>query len=270
VTSDQRIAFAKVLNFLRPSTRYKSHYLNQHHLKVATGVYQHNIGRVLVLAEFIHNINGKLPTNRPIKVAVVGGYRNEPEILVLEKLGYQTFVTIFGVEDSDVNLDLNSQENSLGNFDMTFDLILCSQVFEHIWNHQQALRNIQRLMGEGSLIWLAAPASNHAHGVPRYYSAGFTAEYLLHNLGEIGMAGVAWGNIGSPRNYRAIHTIPNWLNLKGHQFPITHGFSNYPFLINLAYSIRYFHNLIALSLISPKVTSDVSVATECWVLAKQK
>jgi hypothetical protein len=171
VASRQRSASASVLNFLHPSFRYKSHHLKQSHLEIASGVYQHNFGRVLVLAEFIHNINGKLPTNRQIKVAVVGGYKNEPEILVLNKLGYQTSVTTFGVEDSDVYLDLNSQKNSFRNFDMTFDLILCSQVFEHIWNHQLALRNIKRLMGEGSLIWLAAPASNHAHGVPRYYSS---------------------------------------------------------------------------------------------------
>jgi len=223
---------------------------------------------MLVLAEFIHYIDNYLPVNRPINVAVVGGYRNEPEILVLERLGYQTSVTVFGIEDSDVYLDLNSQDNYLYDIDITFDLILCSQVFEHIWNHQQAILNIKRLMREGCLLWLAAPTANHAHGLPRYYSAGFTAEYLLNNLREMGMIGIAWGNIGSPRNYWAIHTIPNWLNSKGHRYPITHGFSNYPFLLNLAYSIRHFYKLIMISLISPRVTSDLSVASECWVLAK--
>ena len=270
MTSGKRLTFAKLLYFLWPSTRYKPHRIKQNHLKTASGVYQQNIGRTLVLAEFIHHIDSQLPSSRPINVAVVGGYRHEPEILVLEKLGYQTSVTVFGVEDSDVYLDLNSKDNYLEDIGMTFDLVLCSQVFEHIWNHQQAILNIKRLMKEGCLLWLAAPTSNHAHGLPRYYSAGFTAEYLLNNLREMGVIGIAWGNIGSPRNYRAIHTIPNWLNSKGHRYPITHGFSNYPFLINLAYSIRYFHNLIAISLISPKVTSDISVASECWVLAKIK
>lgn len=268
MTSGKRLTFEKAIHFFWPSTRYKPHKIKQNDLKIVSGVYQQNIGRVLVLAEFMHHVDSHLASNRPINVAVVGGYRNEPEILVLEKLGYQTSVTIFGVEDSDVYLDLNSQDNFLEDCDIAFDLILCSQVFEHIWNHQQAISSVTKLMKEGSLLWLAAPTSNHAHGLPRYYSAGFTAEFLLNNLREMGVIGIAWGNIGTPRNYRAIHTIPNWLNSRGHRFPITHGFSNYPFLINLAYSMRYFHNLIAISFISPKVTSDISVASECWVLAK--
>ncbi len=268
--SGQRITFAKVVHLLRPSTRYEPRKISTESLNRVSAVYQQNFGRVLVLVEFVAHIGGFLQTNRPIKVAVVGGYTNEPEILVLEKLGFQTSVTTFGVEDSDVYLDLNSQENVLENIDMTFDLILCSQVFEHIWNHQQAITNIKELMRGDCLLWLAAPTSNHPHGLPRYYSAGLTAEYLLKNLHEKGLVGIAWGNLGTPRNYRSIHTIPNWLNYKAHRHPLTHSFSNYPVLINLAYSIRHFHNLIAIRLTSPKVTSDISVASESWVLARIK
>ena len=70
-----------------------------------------NYGRILILSKFeelVLNSNFK----KDIKVAVVGGFNDEPELLLLKKLGYSLNVTTFGIEESDDNFfDLNISNN---------------------------------------------------------------------------------------------------------------------------------------------------------------
>ena len=91
-----------------------------------------NYGRILILSKFEELVLNSDFKN-DIKVAVVGGFNDEPELLLLKKLGHNLKVTTFGIEESDDNyFDLNISNNNLKQ--EYFDLILCGQVLEHIWN----------------------------------------------------------------------------------------------------------------------------------------
>ena len=52
----------------------------------------------------------------------------------MTKLGFNLNITTFGIEDTDDVFDLN-QTNKIDNIE-SFDLILCGQVLEHVWNIQ--------------------------------------------------------------------------------------------------------------------------------------
>ena len=257
----------RLRNFIFPSSKFPTHNKNKEYYKIASSISPELFGRTLVLVEFINNLQGHFSIHQPLQIAVIGGYEREPEILILRKLGYEINVTFFGITMRDNYLDLNSYPNSrISN--VGCDLVLCSQVFEHIWNYKNAFENIKSIMHTNTLLWLAAPASNHPHGIPQYYSAGFTSDFLVLNLQDCGFVIQSSGNLGSPRNYLATHILPTWLSFNGHKYPLLKAFENFDRAHNVAYSIRYFMRTTLLCFVSPRVLSDVSYATESWALAK--
>ena len=155
--------------------------------------------------------------------------------------------------------------------DVNFDLILCSQVWEHVWCHENAFRNILKFMKSGSHVWLACPASNRAHAGPdyQYFSAGFTRTYLTKNVARLGLKVLASGQLGSARFYRATHTMPIWLTVKSHKIPILHSFREYEIGTRIAMITRYFLRNLELFLFSSKITSNDAFATESWIFAKK-
>jgi hypothetical protein len=199
-------------------------------------------------------------------VAIIGGSVNEPEILALERLGFSTDVRVFGIDENEY-LDLN--QNSEEKFNFNFDLILCSQVLEHIWCHENAFRNIFHIMPAGCHVWLACPTSNRAHASPDYFSAGFTRTYLVKNLEYLGLSVIASGQLGTARCYRATHTMPVWLTVKSHMIPILHPFSGYKKGTRIALVVRYFFRNLELFLFSNKIISNDAFSTESWVFARK-
>ena len=70
-----------------------------------------NYGRILILSKF-EELVFKFKFQKRYKVAVVGGFNDEPELLLLKKLGYSLNVTTFGIEEFDDNFfDLNISNN---------------------------------------------------------------------------------------------------------------------------------------------------------------
>ncbi len=53
--------------------------------------------------------------------------------------------------------------------DDAFDVILCTQVFEHVNRPEQLLRSIQQVMKLGGVLVVTAPFIYNAHGVPEDY-----------------------------------------------------------------------------------------------------
>jgi SAM-dependent methyltransferase len=204
-----------------------------------------------------------------LKVAVLGGGADEPEILALKHLGFFPEVSIFGIDEKNEYLDLNKIFEE--EFNLDFDLILCSQVWEHLWCHENAFKNILHVMPSGSHLWLACPTSNRAHAGPDYFyfSAGFTRTYLVNNLEHLGLFVIASGQLGTARFYRATHTMPVWLTVKSHMFPILHSFPGYKKGTRIALAVRYFFRNLELFLFSSRITSDVASATESWDFAKK-
>jgi hypothetical protein len=252
---------------IAPTLFTKKHSLDPRTKRLAEDIFPINFGRSLVLAEFISQISSTFELGSKLKVAVLGGSALEPEIIALERLGFTVELRIFGIEKDSENLNLNvySEEK----FDSDFDLILCSQVWEHIWCHVNAFKNILRIIPGESLLWLACPTSNRAHASPDYFCAGFTQTYFINNLNRIGFTVVASGQLGTARNYRATHTMPIWLTVKSHKFPILHTFPEYKIATRIALVARYFLRNFELFFFSPKITSDDAFATETWVFARK-
>jgi hypothetical protein len=140
-----------------------------------------------------------LQLTKPQTIAVVGGDSGEPE---LEQLS-NSILTFYGIEN--VNNDPRFRELDL-NSDLPYntahekhDLVLCSQVIEHLYNLPHSIKLICGLVKPGGYLWLGFPCSNFPHGSPEYYSAGYpfqTVAKLLPSEFEL----IISGQLGSQRN----------------------------------------------------------------------
>ena len=269
--SDMRfeIGKSKLLSFFKPSFGYSKLLFNRKYKKLAFNLYPENFGRALVITMFMTEFSKLLAPKTKITVAVVGGYQLEPEIQALELLGIETDITVFGIDDNTTYLNLNEATDSQVSLHEDFDLVLCSQVWEHIWNHEVGQMNLMKLTKKGGYLWLACPTSNRPHSSPSYYCAGFTAEYLVNNLSRIGWTVYSSGQLGTPRNYRATHNMPAWLSVSGHRFPPIYAFSQRSLFHRIMYSLRYLLTTVSLLFSSTRISDDINCATETWILAKR-
>lgn len=207
-------------------------------------------------------------------VAIIGGSERDAEAVFLKQRNPNISFTVYGVEKDEETrnyhyLDLNENVNNV--IDMKFDLILCSQVLEHVWNHQNFFRNLAQISSVNSLLWLGCPASNMVHGSPNYFSAGFTAEYLALNLEMNGFVCIDFGQIGSRRNYIGTHLGREWLSESEHRRP----FRDYvwregSFLGKINRYRKVIPGRIFLVFLNAKVRTDLEYATESWYLGTKK
>ena len=194
-------------------------------------------------------------------VAIVGGSSFEPELEILktkEGIGLH----FFGIESdaamsSFEYLDLNTAKLTV---EKQFDLILCSQVLEHLWDVKQAIENLVKLTKPGGLIWIACPASNFAHGSPDYFSAGYQPDLIVNLLNQHNVEILTKGTLGSRRYYFFTHALQTWPTSHQYRFPLLTGISRY-------YPIQIFERLAA-TIRSSKISDDAKFATETFVLAR--
>ena len=164
-------------------------------------------GKFLLLETFYESIKDfKLPEE--INIAVVSGGRNQAEIVVLNQMGFKTDVTLFGIEDDEVFFDLNKVNLTANN--KFFDLIICTQTLEHIWNHDNFFNNLRLLAKQKSILYLNCPKSNKVHMAPIYYSSGFTSSYLKKNLENKDFNIIKSGELGGEVLYKSIHMTQSW------------------------------------------------------------
>jgi 2-polyprenyl-3-methyl-5-hydroxy-6-metoxy-1,4-benzoquinol methylase len=233
--------------------------------RIATQICPQNFARALVLEKFISEIKGLENLPVELKVGVLGGGIDEPEILALRAIDRIIDVRTIGLDGSDINMDLNRIALSDGHIEK-FDLILCSQVLEHVWNHHNFFMNLNFLVEQGGFVWLAAPAANHPHGSPDFYSPGFTSSYLEQNLENNGFQVVSSGSIGSERLYFAATFLARWLTVSEHRSPLTQIMWPSNLLKNIYDKKRIIH-LIMVKFLSLKVSQESRYVTESWALA---
>ena len=168
-----------------------------------------NYGRILILNKF-EEIILNLNLNKNICIAVVGGSKKEPELLLLEKLGFNLEITTFGIEESDdIFFDLNEDNNP----EITkYDLVICGQVLEHIWNVDNFVKNIYKIMNSKSYAFIHCPKSNMHHG-HTYYSAGYSKEFMLKIFSNNTKI-LDFGELGTPRLYTSIHLLKEWITTR--------------------------------------------------------
>ena len=71
--------------------------------------------------------------------------------------------------------------------DASFDAVMCIEVLEHVPNPVAALGELGRILRPGGTLVLTAPFAALTHFSPFFYSTGFSRNYYLHWLPELGM-----------------------------------------------------------------------------------
>lgn len=66
--------------------------------------------------------------------------------------------------------------------DSSFDVILCSEVLEHLPNPVAALLELDRLLKSGGIIILTAPFRSMTHFSPYHFCDGFNKYFYQHHL----------------------------------------------------------------------------------------
>lgn len=205
-------------------------------------------------------------------VGILGGSSKEPELLELLKIYPDSAVTYLGIEkgineNPFIDLDLNE----CGVMDQSFDIVICAQVLEHVWNLENCMRNLSKIVNpRGGLLWLNCPASNMVHGSPEYFSAGYSSEMVVRNLENHQFEVIFADSIGSRRLYFFTHTLQYWPSI----FELAHPLLTYRPLRSYGRRfipetfLGFFGRLYSLFL-SNKKLSKSQYDTETFVLAKK-
>jgi len=83
-------------------------------------------------------------------------------------------------------IDIVGDITDIPEADQFFDVILCSEVLEHLPNPVKALEEFHRLLKQGGKLILTAPFCSLTHFAPYHYSSGYNKyfyEFHLENLG---------------------------------------------------------------------------------------
>ena len=80
--------------------------------------------------------------------------------------------------------------SDLGNIpvaDESFDVIVCTEVLEHVPDPADALREMTRIIKKGGRLILTAPLGSGLHQLPFHFYGGFTPEWYRHFAGIYGL-----------------------------------------------------------------------------------
>lgn len=70
--------------------------------------------------------------------------------------------------------------------DASFDVLLCTEVLEHVPEPIPALREMARILKDGGQLFLTAPLGSGLHQQPYHYYGGFTPHFYRKFLTELG------------------------------------------------------------------------------------
>jgi hypothetical protein len=204
-------------------------------------------------------------------IGIVGGSSTDPELLELLKVYPSAQVTYLGIQQGPhdtpfIDLDLNTHVEKI----QFFDIVVCAQVLEHVWNIDNCMRNLSKIVNPANgLLWLNCPASNMVHGSPEYFSAGYSHEMVSKNLENYHFEILVANSIGSRRLYFFTHVLQYWPS----KFELAHPLLTYRPLRSYGRRLipetflGFFGRLYALFL-SNQQLSESQYDTETFVLAK--
>jgi SAM-dependent methyltransferase len=66
--------------------------------------------------------------------------------------------------------------------DASFDVILCSEVFEHLPDALKAMDEFSRLLKQGGTLIITAPFASFVHFAPYHYATGFSKYWYEYHL----------------------------------------------------------------------------------------
>ena len=82
-------------------------------------------------------------------------------------------------------IDIVSDICSIPVSDSSFDVVLCTEVLEHLPDPVRALNELTRILVKGGTLVLTAPFRSMTHFSPYHYCDGFSKYFYLHHLYEL-------------------------------------------------------------------------------------
>ena len=167
--------------------------------------------------QVVNDFRIELLTMGDIKqVAIVGGSLSDHEVFeIREKFPYATF-EVYGIDPGQIPMDLNLPPK----LRVKYDLVLCTNVLEHIWDHENFAKNLISLVGDDRFLWCSFPFNDMYHGAPYYYSAGFDPAYaellFARNTGKTAKSKI----ISSRRLHLFIHLLQDWPSEFRYKYPL--------------------------------------------------
>ena len=186
-------------------------------------------------ARFIEDIRQSNRTQEIKRVLVVGGSGNEPELKLFQKADVEIFFAGIENDENLLNfrfLDLNASSSSSS----PFDLVICNQVLEHVYDLKTTFHNLSNLVKAGGLLWITCPANNFRHGSPDFYSAGYSKEFLETNLHLFQVLDL--GELSCERIYLYRHLLNVWPTDSQLRYPLV-----YPLGIQGRLPHKIWHNI---------------------------
>jgi ubiquinone/menaquinone biosynthesis C-methylase UbiE len=98
----------------------------------------------------------------------------------------------FGLETATAGhytrLDYQSDIAAIPVPDRSFDVVLCTEVLEHVPEPIVALREMARILKPGGRLLITAPLGSHLHQEPYHFYGGYTPHWYQRFLPEAGCA----------------------------------------------------------------------------------
>lgn len=80
------------------------------------------------------------------------------------------------------NIDYEADIINIPVPDSSFDIVLCTEVLEHVQEPIEAIRKMSRILQPGGRLFLTAPLGSGLHQLPYHFYGGFTPEWYKHFL----------------------------------------------------------------------------------------
>ena len=84
-------------------------------------------------------------------------------------------------------LDYESDITSIPVADASFDVVLCTEVLEHVPEPIAAVRELARILRSGGRLFLTAPLGSWLHQEPYHFYGGYTPHWYRRFLPEAGL-----------------------------------------------------------------------------------
>lgn len=81
-------------------------------------------------------------------------------------------------------LDIVSDITNIPVGDSSFDVVMCTEVFEHLKNPILALKEFYRILKKGGTLIITAPFNSLTHFAPYHFYSGFNKYFYQENLAE--------------------------------------------------------------------------------------
>ena len=101
------------------------------------------------------------------------------------------------------NLDIVSDITHIPEPDASFDVILCTEVFEHLPNPALAIKEFSRLLKTGGKLLITAPFCSLTHFAPFHFYTGFNRYFYETHLASNGLKIVSIEHNGNYFEYLA-------------------------------------------------------------------